>query len=93
MRATGRDDAPAHLAEPEGRVLGGDTEICALQELEAALPDFDALPYAEAVRRRCACLRVEPQGRVIAVADPFDEPLREWARLMRAGIEGRKAYE
>ncbi len=56
-------------------------EALTLHELERAEPDFAALPFAEAVRRHCACLRLDPRGRVLAVADPFDESLREWARF------------
>ena len=62
-------------------------EALSLQELEGAEPDFEALPFAEAVRRRCACLRLASRGRVLALADPFDESLREWARFaLPAGL-------
>jgi len=62
-------------------------EALSLQALEGAEPDFDALPFAEALRRRCACLRLGARGRVLALADPFDPSLREWARFaLPAGL-------
>jgi general secretion pathway protein E len=51
------------------------------EALEQATPDFERLPYAEASRRGCIFLR-QADGRVtLALADPFDLGLREWARF------------
>ncbi|MBL8490362.1 MAG: type II/IV secretion system protein, partial [Rhodocyclaceae bacterium] len=47
--------------------------------LFAAVPAFEALPFAEALRRECLALR-EADGRLLlVVADPYDFALRDWA--------------
>jgi general secretion pathway protein E len=50
-------------------------------ELAAATPDFSLMPFAEAMRRRCLCVRMEEGGLTAVIADPFDRSLREWARF------------
>lgn len=50
-------------------------------ELDSATPDFAPMPYPEATRRRCLCLKLEDGQLVAALADPFDAGLREWARF------------
>ena len=50
-------------------------------DLELATPDFERMPYTEALRRRCLCLRLESGELTAAIADPFDRGLREWARF------------
>ena len=52
-----------------------------LQDLEQATPEFERLPFAEASRRRCLCLRLKDGSLSLAIADPFDQSLREWARF------------
>ncbi len=50
-------------------------------ELAAATPDFSLMPFAEAMRRRCLCVRMDEGGLTVVIADPFDRSLREWARF------------
>ena len=50
-------------------------------ELAQATPDFELMPFAEALRRRCLCVRLEGSGLTMVVTDPFDRSLREWARF------------
>ena len=50
-------------------------------ELELASPDFDLLAFTEASRRRCMCLNLSDGELTVAIADPFDQGLREWARF------------
>ena len=50
-------------------------------ELAAATPDFSLMPFAEAMRRRCLCVRMGEDGLTVVIADPFDRSLREWARF------------
>ena len=52
-----------------------------LEDLESAEADFERMPFAEATRRRCACLRVDGGGLTLVIADPFDQGVREWARF------------
>jgi general secretion pathway protein E len=51
------------------------------QDLEQATPDFERMPFTEASRRRCLCLRLQGGALTAAIADPFDQGLREWARF------------
>ena len=50
-------------------------------ELAAATPDISLMPFAEAMRRRCLCVRMGEDGLTVVIADPFDRSLREWARF------------
>ena len=52
-----------------------------LEDLERSAADFERMPFAEATRRRCACLRVDGGGLTLVIADPFDQGVREWARF------------
>ena len=52
-----------------------------LEDLDSAAADFERMPFAEATRRRCACLRIEGGGLTLVIADPFDQGVREWARF------------
>ncbi len=51
------------------------------EALELATPDFECLPFAEASRRGCVFLRLDHGSATLALADPFDQGLREWARF------------
>ena len=51
------------------------------QDLELAIPDFERMPFTETSRRRCLCLELEDGTLTAAIADPFDQGLREWARF------------
>ncbi|WP_404994597.1 hypothetical protein [Cupriavidus pauculus] len=42
-------------------------------------PQFDLLPYAEAVSRHCVLMRDENARLLLVLADPFDGNLRVWA--------------
>lgn len=43
-----------------------------MQQLHLLAPDFDALPFAEAIKHECAALRSESGGLLLAFANPFD---------------------
>src|SRR5574343_974583 len=56
-----------------------------LVDLDQLTPDFERLNYAEALQRECAPLR-DANGRLLlAISDPFDSNLRDWAELRFAG--------
>ncbi len=58
----------------------------AMEDIEQGTPDFGLLSYAESLRRQCLFLRTLGGGALLAVTDPFDPALREWARFaMPAG--------
>ena len=42
-------------------------------------PQFDLLPYAEAVSRHCVLMRDENARLLLVLADPFDGNVRVWA--------------
>ena len=50
-------------------------------ELELASPDFERMTFTEALRRRCCCMNLSDGELTLALADPFDQGLREWARF------------
>ena len=51
----------------------------AMEKLHALEPAFDVLPFPLALERNCALFR-EPGGRLLlAICDPFDRDLHEWA--------------
>ena len=52
-----------------------------VEEVGDASPEFERMPFAEATRRRCVCLRLADGLLTLAIADPFDQTLREWARF------------
>ncbi len=57
----------AHLPVLDARVLF------------AGMPAFEALPFAEALRRECLALRDAGGSLLLVVADPYDFALRDWA--------------
>ena len=57
----------AHLPVLDARVLFAGT------------PAFEALPFAEALRRECLALRDAGGSLLLVVADPYDFALRDWA--------------
>ncbi len=50
-----------------------------LSDMRAVEPAFDRLPYGEALERGCLLFRTGDGGLLLAVADPFDLALRDWA--------------
>jgi len=59
-----------------------DLPLMELDQLAGAEPDFGALAFAEASRRRCVCVRIPGESGLSAVfSNPFDSGLREWARF------------
>ena len=65
----------------------------AMGELRGAEPDFDVLPFTEALERRCIPVR-DGQGRLLLVfGDPFDGALQAWAdAAMPEAFEWRLAH-
>ena len=50
----------------------------ALDDMRAASPDFDAIPYAEASRRSCIALRGPDGGLWVVLGDPYDVDVQDW---------------
>ena len=51
----------------------------AMEELHHLAPDFDVLPFAEALERECLALRDEQGELVLVMGDPFNAALQAWA--------------
>lgn len=69
-------ETPADCAARLGATLHLDVfDMTALYRLE---PDFAALPYAEAVRRKCLIARDPDAGKVCVLTDPYDLALQTW---------------
>jgi general secretion pathway protein E len=49
-----------------------------LDEMRAAQPDFDAIAFAEATRRRCAALRAADGTLLVLLGNPFDLDTQDW---------------
>jgi general secretion pathway protein E len=47
-------------------------------EMRALAPAFDAVPYAEALRRACVALRAESGGLSVVLGDPLDLDTQDW---------------
>ena len=62
----------------------GDGDLLTLVQLQALEPCFDALPFAEAARRRAALFAATDAGLVLVVTDADDTDLLAWA-LSRFG--------
>jgi general secretion pathway protein E len=52
-----------------------------LDDLEGLAPDFEALPYTEALQRECLPLRKRDGQLLIVVANPFDAAMRDWVEF------------
>jgi general secretion pathway protein E len=50
----------------------------ALEEMRAAAPAFDAIPFAEATRRSCAALRAADGTLLVVLGDPYDLDTQDW---------------
>jgi general secretion pathway protein E len=50
----------------------------ALDEMRAAQPSFDALPFAEATRRNCVALRAADGTLLVVLGNPFDLDTQDW---------------
>ncbi|MDD5330549.1 MAG: GspE/PulE family protein [Sulfuricella sp.] len=53
-------------------------DVLGMEALNRLEPDFAALPYAEAVRRKCLIARDSGIGTVCVLSDPFDLTLQTW---------------
>ena len=49
-----------------------------LDEMRSLAPAFEAVPYAEALRRRCAALRAGDGLLLVVLGDPFDLDTQDW---------------
>ena len=65
------------------------------EEMRAARPAFDVVPYAEALRRKCAALRTTDGSLLLLLGDPCDPATGDWieertgiknARITRNGV-------
>jgi general secretion pathway protein E len=88
LRAAACDDlvAALRLAAPDpqsvidelGTLLG--LPVVRMHDIEAWSPRFDALPFAEAARRRCALFdESDAEQPQLVITDPFDTDLLAWA--------------
>ena len=66
---------PERLLQALGRRMH--LEVLGSAALSSMTPAFDAIGYADAVRRGCLALR-EQGALVVVVSDPFDEALQAW---------------
>jgi general secretion pathway protein E len=57
----------------------------ALADLLNGTPDFQRLPFGEAMRRECVLLDLPESGATLVLADPYDAALRDWAELRLGG--------
>ena len=53
--------------------------VMAMEEMHSLMPAFDLLPYSEALQRECLLFRGGSDALVVAIADPFNMVLRDWA--------------
>lgn len=53
--------------------------VLSMDDLHALQPDFDVLPFAQAVKQECVLLQRPNQSYLLAVSDPFRSDLRNWA--------------
>ena len=53
--------------------------VMRMDELRAAVPVFEMLPYNECAQRGCVLLREQDGGLVLAADDPFSPELAAWA--------------
>jgi len=53
--------------------------VMSMSELQALVPAFDVLPYAEAAEHECLVLRDTDGGLVLVFANPFNADLQAWA--------------
>ena len=95
LAAARRQDQPLLVALEAGSSLGAH-EFCArlgatvrlpvtgLAELQALTAGFEFIPFGEALQRGCVPVLDGSGALLLAVADPFDFALADWARL-RAG--------
>ncbi len=55
-------------------------QALSMQALQAFVPDFKALPYADALQRQCLALRDAAGCLHLVISDPFDMGLLDWAQ-------------
>jgi len=88
LRAQGCDDPLAALCERAtdaqalvdelGPLLG--LPVVRMQDVHAWSPVFEALPFSEVAKRRCALLKDESGQRHLVITDPFNTDQLAWAR-------------
>jgi general secretion pathway protein E len=85
---TALEERSGLTGEPFARALAGAFGIAhlSMQDLRAAQPRFDLIPFSECMQRRCLSLTTGAADLVFVLADPFDESLQAWAlhRLRRS---------
>lgn len=72
----GFSGTPVELTAALGKMLH--MPVLTMQDLHAATPDFDLLPFAQAVKQECVLLQKDSTY-LLAVSDPFRPGLRAWA--------------
>jgi general secretion pathway protein E len=50
----------------------------ALEEMRAASPDFDAIPFADAMRRGCVALRADDGMLLVVLGNAYDLDTQDW---------------
>jgi general secretion pathway protein E len=70
--------SPQALADELGPMFG--LPVVRMHDLAAWAVQFDALPFAEAAKRRCALFEAADRTRRFVVTDPFDTDQVAWAR-------------
>jgi len=75
LRQTAPD--PQALIDELGALLG--LPVVRMHDLDAWTPLFDALPFAEAAKRRCALFQDGSERLHLVTTDPFDTDLQAWA--------------
>ena len=50
----------------------------ALDQMRAAAPAFDAIPFADATRRNCVALRAEDGMLLVVLGNPYDLDTQDW---------------
>jgi general secretion pathway protein E len=50
----------------------------ALDEMRAASPEFDAIPFADATRRNCVALRAGDGMLLVVLGEPYDLDTQDW---------------
>ena len=82
---------PQAVIDELGALLG--LPLVRMHDIEAWLPLFEELPFAEAAKRRCALLQDPSQQRHLVLTDPFDTDLLAWARTRFGALTTHLASE
>ena len=82
---------PQAVIDELGALLG--LPLVRMHDIEAWVPLFEELPFAEAAKRRCALLQDASQQRHLVLIDPFDTDLLAWARTRFGALTAHLASE